>query len=117
MEQQIENALIDLKELLGNGQFLEAMDKYLADDVVLQEANNEPKVGKDVCIAAEKELLATVTEFKGYDIKHYAIQGDTSYYEAVMEFVTNDGVSHRFEQINRTIWKDGKIINERYFHA
>lgn len=117
MENQIEKALIDLKEMLGKGQFLEAMDKYLADDVVLQEANNEPKVGKDVAIAAEKELLATVTEFGGYDIKHYAINGNTSYYEAVMEFTTNDGTSHRFEQINRTIWRDGKIINERYFHA
>lgn len=117
MENQIENALLDLKELLGKGQFIEAMEKYLADDVVLQEANNEPKVGKDVCLAAEKELLATVTDFGGYEMKNIAVSGDTSYYEAVMEFTTNDGVSHRFEQVNRTVWKDGKIVNERYFHA
>ncbi len=117
MEQQIENALLDLKEMLGKGQFIEAMDKYLADDVVLQEANGEPKVGKDVCIQAERELLATVTDFGGYDIKHYAIEGNTSYYEAIMEFTTDDGTAHRFEQINRTVWRDGKIINERYFHA
>lgn len=50
----IEIALLDLEELLGKGQFIAAMEKYLADDVVLQEANNEPKVGKDVCLQAEK---------------------------------------------------------------
>ncbi len=117
MSASIENALLDLKDLLGKGQFLEAMDKYLADNVVLQEANEEPKVGKDVCIAAEKELLATVTEFYGYEIKNVAITGDFSYYEAIMEFKTNDGQRHKFEQGNRTQWKDGKIVNERYYHA
>ena len=117
MEKQIENALLDLKELLGKGMFIEAMEKYLDDDVILREANNEPKVGKEVCLQAERELLADVSEFIQYDIKHYAIRGNTSYYEVVMEFITKDGTKHRFEQINRTQWKDGKIINERYFHA
>ena len=117
MSAVIENALLDLKDLLGKGQFLEAMDKYLADDVVLQEANEEPKRGKDVCIAAEKELLATVTEFIKYEVNNVAISGDVSYYEAVMEFKTADGQHHRFEQVNRTQWRDGKIINERYYHA
>lgn len=117
MENQIEAAILDLKELLGKGQFLEAMEKYLTDDVVLQEADGTPKVGKETCIIAEKELLATVTEFIRYDILHYAISENTSYYEAIMEFKTNDGTHHRFEQINRTKWEDGKITNERYFHA
>ena len=117
MDNTIETAILDLKGMLGKGQFLEAMDKYLTDDVVLQEANGTPKVGKDVCIQAEKDLLETVTEFIRYDILDYAISGDTSYYEAIMEFKTNDGQHHRFEQINRTKWKDGKITNERYFHA
>ena len=116
-ETKIEEALVDLKELLRKGQFLEAMNKYLADDVVLQEANGEPKVGKDVCIAAEEELLATVTEFIRYDMYNAAVTEDYSYYEAIMEFKTNDGQHHKFEQVNRTQWKDGKIINERYYHA
>ena len=117
MENQIETAILDLKELLGKGQFLEAMEKYLTDDVVLQEADGTPKVGKETCIIAEKELLTTVTEFIRYDILHYAISGDTSYYEAIMEFKTNDGTHHRFEQVNRTKWRDGKIYSERYYHA
>ena len=117
MENQIKKGLEDLKVLLGKGQFLEAMDKYLADDVILQEANETPKIGKDVSIQAEKELLANVSEFIRYDIKNESISGDISYYEAIMEFKTKDGQHHKFEQVNRTQWKDGKIINERYYHA
>ena len=116
-EKQIKAALKDLKNLLGKGEFIVAMEKYLHQDVELQEANNKPKVGKDVALQAEKELLETVTSFGGYTMKNVAVRGSTSYYEAIMEFTTNDGVEHRFEQVNRTKWKDGLIINERYFHA
>ncbi len=115
-EKQIRAALKDLKNLLGKGEFMVAMEKYLHDDVELQEANNEPKV-KEVCLQAEKELLETVTDFGGYTMKNVAVRGNVSYYEATMEFTTNDGVQHRFEQVNRTKWEDGLIINERYFHA
>lgn len=79
MESQIENTLLKLKEMLGRGQFLEAMDTYLAEDVILQEANNEPKIGKQTAIQVEKELLATVTHFGGYEMKNIAIKGNTSY--------------------------------------
>ncbi|MCF8715080.1 hypothetical protein JM658_09615 [Joostella atrarenae] len=116
-ETEIKNALNELESLLGKGEFLTAMDKYLDDDVVLQEANNDPKIGKEVCIIAEKELLETVSEFIRYEIKNIAVQGDISYYEAIMEFKTKDGEHHKFEQVNRTQWKNGKIINERYYHS
>ena len=116
-EKQIRAALKDLKGLLGKGEFIVAMEKYLHKDVILQEANNEPKVGKDVALQAENELLATVTKFDGYTMKNVAVRGNTSYYEAVMKFTTNDGVQHHFEQVNRTKWENGLITNERYFHA
>ena len=116
-EQTIEKNLKHIESLLKEGKFIEAMESYLSDDVVLQEANTKPKVGKEVCLQAEHDLLATVSDFGKYEIKNVAINGDTSYYEAIMEFTTNDGKHHRFEQVNRTKWKDGKIVNERYYHA
>jgi len=57
-------------------------------------------------------------EFNGYKIlSGPAAKGNATFYEAVMEFKTNDGQSHKFEQTVRSIWKNGKIINERYYHA
>lgn len=118
-EQTILNNANNVLELLAEGQFIKAMDQYLADDVQLIEANSEPKVGKAHCIALEEELLATVTAFHGYEVKNGpAVKGNTSFYEAVMKFDTNDGQSHTFEQVVRTTWNnEGKIIEERYYHA
>ncbi len=118
-EQKIENNAKAVLDLLAKGEFLEAMDQYLADDVQLIEANAAPKVGKETSIAQEKELLSTVTAFHGYEVKNGpAVRGNTSFYEAVMKFDTRDGQSHTFEQAVRTTWNDeGKIIEERYYHA
>ena len=117
-EQEILTNAKAVLALLAEGQFIQAMDTYLDDDVTLWEANAAPKKGKAFCITAEEELLAEVTAFHGYELKSGpAVNGDTSFYEAVMSFDTKDGTTHRFEQVVRTKWKDGKIIDERYYHA
>ncbi len=117
-EQELLTKVNEVTALLGQGKFIEAMNGYLADDVQLFEGNNPAKVGKAFCIDEEEKLLATVTAFHGYNVTSGpAVQGDTTFYEAVMEFDTNDGTKHRFEQVVRSQWKDGKIINERYYHA
>ncbi len=108
----------EVTALLAEGKFIEAMTEYLADDVQLFEGNNPPKIGKALSLAEEEKLLSTVVAFHRYEvISGPAVKGDTTFYEAIMEFKTNDGVENRFEQVVRTQWKDGKIINERYYHA
>ncbi|WP_420602797.1 SnoaL-like domain-containing protein [Flagellimonas sp.] len=117
-EQELLTKANEVTNLLAEGKFIEAMENYLADDVQLFEGNNAAKVGKEFCLAEEQKLLETVTAFHGYKVVNGpAVKGDTTFYEAVMEFDTNDGTKHRFEQVVRTRWKDGKIINERYYHA
>jgi predicted DNA-binding protein YlxM (UPF0122 family) len=93
MESQIEKNLVHIHELLAKAQFIEAMETYLHDDVELREANGEAKVGK------------------------YAVQGNFSYYDAVMTLKLNDGSTMVSEQVVATEWRDGKIYRERYYHA
>ena len=108
----------EVLNLLKKGEFIKAMNEYLDDNVKLYEGNNPAKEGKAICLAEEEKLLSTVTEFGGYNvISGPAASGDTTFYEVVMEFKTNDGQSHKFEQTVRSQWKDGKIINERYYHV
>jgi len=117
-ETEILGKINDVLALLVEGQFIKAMTEYLDDDVQLFEGNNPPKKGKAFCLAEEEKLLSTVVEFNGYNvISGPAVKGDTTFYEVVMKFKTNDGQSHRFEQAVRSVWKNGKIINERYYHA
>lgn len=118
MEDQIKKNLTHIKELLAEGKFLEAMETYLHDDVELREANNDPKKGKQFNIDFEDNFIKTqVKEFIRYDIKDIAINGDNSFYSAIMELKLNDGSTMLVEQAVATQWKDSKIYRERYYHS
>ncbi len=119
MSQQlnIEENLNDLLSLLSQGQFIEAQEKYLADDVSLVEGNAAPKTGKANVIAQEKEVLAGVGEFIRYEVFNTAVKGNVSFYEGVMEYVQKDGVHVKVEQTVVDKWEDGKIVSERFYHA
>ena len=113
----IKKNLKELLDLLSQGQFIEAQEKFLHNDVVLIEANSEPKKGKEFCIQAEKEVLAGVQEFIGYTVSNYAVSKGVSFYEGAMEYVETGGNRVKVEQSVVTNWEDGQIIKERYYHA
>ena len=118
MENQIEQYLTRIHTLLSEAKFIEAMETYLHDDVQLQEANVEAKVGKAFCIQFEDDFINNqLEEFIGYEVGNYAINGNHSYYDAVMTLKLKDGSTMVSEQIVFTEWKDGKIYRERYYHA
>ncbi|MEL6316163.1 MAG: nuclear transport factor 2 family protein [Pseudomonadota bacterium] len=109
--------LTALLALLKDGKFLEGMETYFAEDAEIREVGQPAKRGRDVIIAAEKELLAGVSEFIQYTAHSKGAGGDETFYEATMEFKTKDGQHVVQHQAVVTTWKDGKIVNERYYHA
>ncbi len=118
MENQIEKNLVHIHELLTKGGFIEAMETYLHSDVELREAEGEVKTGKAFCVKFEDDFIKNdLKEFVGYKVGNYAVQGNYSFYDAVMTLKLNDGSTMVSEQVVATEWKDGKIYRERYYHA
>ena len=118
MENQIEKNLMHIHALLAKGEFIEAMETYLHDDVELREANGDPKVGKAFNVKFEDDFIKDdLKEFVGYKVGNYAVNGNHSFYDAVMTLKLNDGSTMVSEQNVATEWKDGKIYRERYYHA
>jgi hypothetical protein len=118
MENAIEKNLKHIFDLLKEAKFIEAMNLYLHDDVILREGNGEPKEGKAFCVKFEEDFINNdLKEFVRYDVGNYAVNGNHSYYDAIMELKLNDGTTMLSEQIVATEWKDGKIYRERYYHS
>jgi len=113
----LEDQLKDLLGLLKNGQFIEAQEKYLADNVTLIEGNAAPKTGKELVINIEKEVLAEVAEFIRYEVTDFAVNGNVTFYEGVMEYVQRDGERVKVEQAVVDRWEAGKIVSERFYHS
>ena len=117
MENQNLAHLETLLGMLAQGQFVEGMEAFFDPEVTIQEVGQTPKTGRDATIAFEKELLAGVSEFIQYSAHSKGAGGDQTYYEATMEFKTKDGQHVVQNQAVVTTWKDGKIVDERYYHG
>jgi len=118
MENQIEKNLKHVHALLAKGEFMEAMETYLHDNVELREANGEAKIGKAYCLKFEADFINNdLEEFIGYEAGNYAVNGNHSFYDAIMTLKLKDGSTMVSEQVVATEWKDGQIYRERYYHA
>ena len=118
MNNLVEKNLKHVFNLLAKGGFIEAMETYLHDDVELREANDAPKKGKTHCVKFEQDFIDNdLEEFIGYEVGNFAVNGNHSFYDAVMTLKLKDGSTMVSEQIVATEWKDGKIYRERYYHA
>ena len=116
-EQTIEARARELHEYIAEGKILEAMDEFYAEDVSMQDNLDEPCRGRAANIEREKAWLATVAEWKGFEVVAIAVTGNVSFAETTMDYVTTDGQAVHGEQVSRAVWRDGRIVDERFYHG
>ena len=116
MSQNIQALEKELNEMVASGQAMEAFEKFYADDVVMQENNQEPRRGKDACRKYEEEFFGNVAEFHEGSLQGSAAQGDRSYSEWIFDVTFKDGSRMRNHQVAARRWKDGKVMFEQFFY-
>jgi ketosteroid isomerase-like protein len=99
-----------------SGKAMEAFEKYYADDVVMQENSEEPRRGKDANRKAEEEFFSSVEAWNGGSVKASAVNGDVSFSEWEMDITFKGGKRVKMSQVAVRHWKNGKIVNERFFY-
>jgi ketosteroid isomerase-like protein len=99
-----------------SGKIMDAFEKYYADDVVMQENSEDPRVGKDANRKAEEQFMASVEAFHGASVKASAVNGDVSFSEWEMDITFKGGKRVKMEQVAVRHWKNGKIAHERFFY-
>ena len=53
----LEANVTELNSLIQQGKILEAFEKFYAPEVIMQENENEPSVGKDACRSNEEAFV------------------------------------------------------------
>ena len=112
--EQLEN---ELNQMILQGQAMEAFEKFYADDIVMQENNEPARVGKDANREFEEQFFSSIKEFHGATLGDVAVTGDISFSEWVFDATFQDGNRVANPQVTRRKWKDGKVVNERFYHA
>jgi hypothetical protein len=112
----LQDRLEDLLSYIREGRILDAINEFYAEDAVMQENSLPPTVGRESNLEREKQFLITVKEWQRFDVTAIGVGEDVTFYETVMDWVTTDDTPVHVEQVVVAKWKDGKIIQERYYH-
>lgn len=102
----------------------ESYKRFYDENVVVQENLQPPRVGRALSIERQKRMNANVQKLHEFKIGVVLVDGFTdshpldghSVIEMHLEITTMDGYRIRIEELGLQTWKDGRIIQERYFY-
>ncbi len=117
MNTNIKPLVTDLNTMLTQGKLLEAFDKYYADNVVMQENNSEPRIGKEANRKSEEAFVGGVTAYNDVQILNSAVNGNTAITEYFMDVDHKEWGHMAKTQVAVQEWKDGKIVKEKFYYG
>lgn len=98
------------------GKSMESFEKFYADDLVMQENNDEPVAGKDANRKREQDFAANIEEFHGAELHASAVGDNVTMSEWSFDFTLKGMGRVTFNEVIRRQWRDGKVVNERYYY-
>ena len=107
----------ELNEMILAGQAMEAFEKFYAEELVMQENDQPPRVGKAANREFEEQFFGSIKEFHGATLGEVAVTGDVSFSEWTFDVTFVDGTRVANPQVTRRKWQNGQVINERFYHA
>lgn len=115
--QELEQKVKALYELVIQGATIEAMELFYAENVTMQENEQEPRVGKSFCIAHEQQLLKQMPDFKAHIVSQ-AIDPvrEIVFTELDIRFTTGNNVLMNLKEVAVQQWQDGQVIREKFYY-
>ncbi|NGP89495.1 ester cyclase [Fodinibius halophilus] len=106
-----------LNEMVVQGKGLEALNKYYAEEVIMQANEQEPTVGKEANRLREEEFYSKVTEFRGAEPLKVAVGVGVTMVEWHFDYTHEEWGVRNYKQVSVQEWKDGKIVKEKFYYA
>ncbi len=108
----------EMQAMLAQGKMMDAFEKFYAENCVMQENNEEPRVGKDANRKFEIEWLASVEELHGAEIKNLAVNEESgvAMIQSWMDASFKGMGRMQMEEVAVQKWEDGQIVHEKFFY-
>ncbi len=109
-------------EMVKQGQFVEGMETYYADDAVNEEPTGDKVVGKQAIIDNEKTILEQVAAYHGIEIKSVGVGEDdghgngVTFAEYKLTVDMKDGSKFNPDQVQVTRWENGQAKHIKFYY-
>ncbi len=93
-----------------------AIEKFYTIDASMQENQSEPRIGRDLLVANEKNTLLKVKSLESKCVRPYFIDGDSVVIQWFFRFEWKDGRVSEIEEIAYQNWENELIKKEKFFY-
>ena len=108
----------DMYQMIGQGQMLEAFEKFYHEDVVMIEPVGEPRQGKAANREFEQNWAKGIKEQHGGGVDSITADEENGIttVEAWFDATYQDGNRMTMKEVAVQQWKDDQIIQERFYY-
>ena len=106
-----------LDQLVLEGKILEAVDAFFHPDVFTKEGNGGETQGISEIKEKLQNFFAGISSVNEISLHSQAVGDDVSLSEFTFDLTQNDGTPILWNEVLRRKWKDGLVIDERYYTA
>lgn len=107
----------ELNDMFIQGKALEAFDKFYADDIIMQENEQEPTVGKAANREREEEFVSNLTEVRKAEVLNVSVGENCAMVEWHFDYTHKEWGERNYKQVSVQEWKDGKIVKEKFYYG
>jgi hypothetical protein len=106
----------NLIALAQQGKFLEAIERFYAENATMQENLDTPRAGLAALLQNERSVLAAVPDIHVERVESFIVDGDRAAIHWIFAYTDRHGRQIRLDEVAYQEWQDGKIIRERFFY-
>ena len=103
-------------EAVMTGDHALAIFDFYSDDASMQENRSEPRRGRELLIAHERNALARLSQILTHPPAFVVIDGNTVAISWMFDATDHKGVTRRLEEVAVQRWHEDRIVEERFFY-
>lgn len=115
-EPTIRHRLDDLIANVRQGRLADSILAFYGENVRMQENLAEPTVGRQANVERERAFEQSIASWNAVQANAVLVDGDQAVIHWVMDYNSSDGKRYRLDQLSLQRWKDGVIVEERFFY-
>lgn len=112
----LKTLITELNDLVLQGKTMEAFEKFYADDVIMQENEQQPTIGKESNRKREEDFLSKLIDFRSARVIDIAVGDDVTMVRWSYDYTHKEWGTKNYTQISVQNWRNGQIVKEQFFY-
>lgn len=103
--------------MVKKGQIVDATEKYFASNAKTIDFDGTVTNDKSGMLTKMQGFAGAIANVNGITLHHTSLNGNVSFSEFTFDFDMKDGSNILWHEVIRSVWENGKIVEEQYFKS